>query len=149
MTGRTWAPRQISRTHPVEIHTADKTAQCSVLFQWSEQDPAAVVLVISDPFKGERVVEWRISRAVLAGAMLPGYGEWVGRGDVKVRALGGEVTIVLTSPEGEAALIIWGEVLLGFLRDAHDLVPGGSVEESAIYTAALDVELAALLDGAA
>lgn len=149
--GRTWAVRQVVRPYPIAVTVGDKTDPTSLLACWSEERPAEAVLAITDPFATEeRVVEWVVGRSLLVSAHLPAHnGVWVGMGDVRVKYLGGSTLVELSSPEGTCTLVMRGEVLKDFLRASAEIIPFGSIEESAIYAVQIDRGLAALLDGAA
>lgn len=150
--GRTWA-KQIVRSVPITV-TAGRpcdrqTRSSTLLLQWEEKDPAAVTLTLEDPWAENAVVEWTVGRNLLTAAVLPGLaGETVGRGDVQVHYDCGTVTLTIYPDGARCVIEMAGEAHIGFLRDCAVVVPVGSLEESAIYTAGIDHEFAELVGGA-
>lgn len=146
--GRTWA--RVLQTLPITVTSGGSEIRPStMLAYWSEDDPAAVKLTIEDPWTDGQTVEWEFGRNLLTAALLPGYGEIVGVGDVRVRYHGGRVAMGLSSPEGECVLSVYGELIIGFLHETYRVIDPGSIAESVAYTAHLDAELAALVGGSA
>jgi hypothetical protein len=147
------ALRVLARSYPITVSCNDSTEPTTLLLHWTEEDPAAVVLTMEDPWvtdADDKVVEWIIARALVLTACLPQFrGIEIGVGDAVVRHNGGTANILLRSPEGECVLSMRGEVLTDFLRGVAALMPFGSREESQIYAAQIDAESVALLGGAA
>lgn len=147
------AQRLVANTYPISIVCGSETERTTLLFHWSEEDPAAVVLTIEDPWSASPdagTVEWFISRSLLIAACLPQFRDIeVGEHDVKVRHRGGTATIRLTSPDGTCILVMRGEVLTDFLRSVAAQMPFGCTEESEIYAAQIDREWAAMASGGA
>lgn len=145
--GRTWASAvQRARINVTTGGCHDRATRPTSMFaHWSEEDPAAVVLAVEDPWTPDRqVIEWTVARNVLIAAHLPGLaGEIVGLGDFKVRHAEGLTTIWLRSPEGCADLAIPGETLTDLLREAAQMCPLGE-PEAAVYADAVDRDLTAL-----
>lgn len=145
--GRTWA--RATRSARIDItvgRPTGRTTRPTTLFaHWTEEDPAAIILAIEDPWVPEReVVEWTVARNTLIAAHLPGLaGEIVGLGDVKVRFDSGLTTVWLRAAE----LAIPGEMLVDILRDAAIMCPLGEAEAS-IYAAMIEADLAELFGGA-
>lgn len=146
MSGRTWAVRQVVETWPITVTSDDETLPSTMLAQWDEHDPAAVLLVLADPWSSEeRLVEWVVGRNLLVAAHLPGLaGEVVGRGDARVVFHGGETTLAFTTPEGSCSVKVAGEHLVTFLRQCAAYIPLGGIVESSIYADQIDREFAAM-----
>lgn len=147
--GRTWA-QQIVRTVQVTVtggRPCDRqTRSSTVLLQWSADDPAAVAMTVADPWANGATLEWVVGRNLLTAAVLPGLaGELVGRGDVQVLYLAGVVTMTFFPYGARCVIEIAAELVIEFLREAARVVPVGSLEESATYTAAIDREYAELI----
>lgn len=147
--------RRAVRAMPVLV-TANRpggpTSKTSTMYaHFNETDPAAVILAVVDPWANPRdVVEYVLARNLLIAAHLPGLsGEIVGLGDIKVRydAVIDQTEIWLDPPGASASLVFNGEQLVDLLREAAEIVPLG-LAESAIYDAAVDAEIADLLDSA-
>lgn len=149
--GRTWA--SIGRSAPVRVTSRQPgldadTRESSILFTWTEADPAAVTLLIDDPWNPGESVEWTIARNTLFAAHLPGMqDELVGLGDVRVRSSAGDTSIWIGTPDGAAAFSFASQPVVELLAECARVVPLGEAEAQ-IYADAIDAELAALLDGA-
>ncbi len=142
--------QQICSTYPITIVSGSHSHESQMIAHYRADDPCAVTFAIHDPCDGGRVVDWRFARVLLGAAGIPGLiGNWVGGGDVSVKFQGGSALVRLRGHDGEATLIMRREVIVEFFNASCRMISPGSEEESAAYTAAIDLELRDLLDGAA
>ena len=91
----------------------------TALFLYAANDPYAVVARFSTV---EGDVDWTFGRELLLdGTYMP-----VGEGDVKIAPTSdGRISMVLSSPSGEAQLLCDATVVASFLEQTYELVPDG------------------------
>jgi hypothetical protein len=147
------AIRLVANTYPIAVVSDGQSEPTTLLMHWTEEDPAAVIITMEDPWVTEddnKVVEWVLGRALITFACLPQFRDIaIGEGDVQVRHRGETATISLRSPQGSCVLVMRAEVLTDFLKSVSALLPFGCEEESEIYARMIDADAAKLLGGVA
>lgn len=113
------------------------TAHVAVAASWSSRAPATILLSLDDGDPHPPV--WRIARSLLAAGM--SSGEWVGQGDVQLRAPGAFVTLHFRPPgQFPVHLVVRREPFDRLVLAAELEVPDGGPAEQELIEAALDAE---------
>lgn len=120
-------------------------ARAEVEFTWDESDPVAVMIRV-DEGPGFPTQVWQIGRALLAGGLASDLYH-VGEGDVLTRSPGGYLSLVLRPPgQTKAHVLMPRQRVEWLISEAELCVASGSVDESDIVAAELELVLAEMRD---
>lgn len=117
----------------------------SATFEWSPAEP--LILRATFQARGE-LVDWIFSRELVAAGLCSLRP--IGDGDVTVKVADPWTACMhLSTPEGDADVLIPSQELGGFLLETETVVPTGSPEERARVFADIDAHLALIMREAA
>lgn len=115
----------------------------NVLASWNEEDPMTIGLSFLPEGYAESI-DWVFGRALYLDA-IASPDEWVGEGDVTLRAVvTGQLWIQLASPEGAARIQIPSQRLSSMIEESCKIIAPASDAEFAVYSGQFDGEIGEL-----
>lgn len=120
-------------------YTEDATPT-QILVTWDETDPMAIQMsFIPDGHLDS--IDWVFGRDLLMEAFAS-TDQWVGEGDITLRALfTGQIMVHLVSPEGAARVTMNSRNIAGLFQESCRVIAPSSPEEAAVYAGQFDIEI--------
>lgn len=122
---------QISHTFIAKVHIGNDEGRANISLHAREDYPLSYTMEVH-----VQNIEWVFARSLLSEAF-ENEGEEIGEGDVITRVDGPHFLLTLSSPEGEATLILPSIDVLDFIMESSAQVPPQRVED----TISADLEL--------